>query len=105
MTHRHDDPQLNHALGQIAGLRGILDRLERVLRLPRRSITADLHQPFRALTASLHNCAIAWNALSTVKEPAAEPEVSPNVTRGEPELVTDEGAMAIRRAAERTTHQ
>lgn len=76
----HDDPQLARALAQVDACRDLLAHLERIFRLPRRFITADLHYPFRALTASQHNLAQAWNLLASIPVPVEPDPVSASPT-------------------------
>lgn len=74
----HDDPLLAQALHRISNVRDLLTRIERVLSLPRRYITADLTFPLRAIQAIEHQAAQAWNCLSVVREPVPEPRPNPS---------------------------
>ena len=95
----HEDPQLARALHQIGNCRDLLARLERIFRLPRRYISADLSFPFRAIAASNHQLAVAFNQLADIREPIPAPPTSPAPMRPVENLVVDEGAMLIRRTA------
>lgn len=101
------DPRAARALHIISTVRGLLERYERILRLPNALRLANLDAPLRAVTVAQHALATTWNvSLASVPEHLPEPPTPPappsapfGPTSGKPSVA--EGAPEVNRWAER----
>jgi hypothetical protein len=85
------DHRCAHALTLVSAVRGLLDRYEKVLRIPGVHRQCNVDKPLRSLLQAQHMLAQGWNSgLSNVPEqppePPAAPAVAPKVPDSAPQV-------------------